>query len=114
AAAGERARDSALLLALGTPRRHLVRAAAAEQAALVGLGSLVGLALGALIVRLIVPLVVLTPTARRPVPGAVLDLPLGTAVLLAAAIAAVPLLSALLGGRRRRDVAQRLRYLEEM
>ncbi|MFE2175101.1 FtsX-like permease family protein [Kitasatospora sp. NPDC059462] len=114
AAAGERARDSALLLALGTPRRRLVRAAAAEQAALVGLGSIVGLALGALIVRLIVPLVVLTPAARRPVPEAVVDLPLGTAVLLAAAIAAVPLLSALLGGRRRRDVAQRLRHLEEM
>ncbi|MER7701394.1 FtsX-like permease family protein [Kitasatospora sp. NPDC097605] len=114
AAAGERARDSALLLALGTPRRRLVRAAAAEQAVLVGLGTVVGLALGALIVRLIVPLVVLTPAARRPVPEAVVDLPLGTAVLLAAAIAAVPLLSALLGGRRRRDVAQRLRHLEEM
>ncbi|MFB6887965.1 FtsX-like permease family protein [Kitasatospora sp. NPDC056327] len=114
AAAGERARDSALLVALGTPRRRLVRTAAAEQALLVGLGSLVGLGLGALIVRLIVPLVVLTPAARRPVPEALVDLPLGTAVLLAAAIAAVPLISALLGGRRRRDVAQRLRYLEEM
>ncbi|MFE7562210.1 FtsX-like permease family protein [Kitasatospora sp. NPDC057500] len=114
AAAGERARDSALLLALGTPRRRLTRTAAAEQALLVGLGSVVGLALGALIVRLIVPLVVLTPAARRPVPEALVDLPLGTAVLLAAAIAAVPLLSALLGGRRRRDLAQRLRHLEEM
>ncbi|MFB7469859.1 FtsX-like permease family protein [Kitasatospora sp. NPDC056184] len=114
AAAAERSRDSALLLALGAPRRRLIRTATAEQAVLVGLGSVVGLALGALIVRLIVPLVVLTPEARRPVPDAVVDLPLGTAVLLAAAIAAVPLLSALLGGRRRRDVAQRLRHLEEM
>ncbi|MFE6870119.1 FtsX-like permease family protein [Kitasatospora sp. NPDC057692] len=114
AAAGERARESALLVALGTPRRRLVRTAAAEQAVLVGLGSLVGLGLGALIVHLIVPLVVLTPEARRPVPEAVVDLPLGTALLLAAAIAAVPLLSTLLGGRRRRDVAQRLRHLEEM
>ncbi|MFC5661645.1 FtsX-like permease family protein [Kitasatospora misakiensis] len=114
AAAGQRSRDSALLLALGTPRRRLVRTAAAEQAVLVGLGSVVGLGLGALIVQLIVPLVVLTPAARRPVPEAIVDLPLGTAVLLAAVIAAVPLLSALLGGRRRRDVAQRLRHLEEM
>ncbi|MEV6977279.1 FtsX-like permease family protein [Kitasatospora sp. NPDC093806] len=114
AAAGERSRDFAVLLALGTPRRRLVRTAAAEQAVLVGLGTLVGLGLGALIVHLIVPLVVLTPTARRPVPEVLVDLPLGTAVLLAAAIAAVPLLSALLGGRRRRDVAQRLRHLEEM
>ncbi len=114
AAAGQRSRDSALLLALGAPRRRLVRTAAAEQAVLVGLGSIVGLGLGALIVHLVVPLVVLTPAARRPVPEALVDLPLGTAVLLAAVIAAVPLLSALLGGRRRRDVAQRLRHLEEM
>ncbi|MFD4910643.1 FtsX-like permease family protein [Kitasatospora purpeofusca] len=113
AAAGQRSRDSALLLALGAPRRRLVRTAAAEQAVLVGLGSVVGLALGALIVHLIVPLVVLTPAARRPVPEALVALPLGTAALLAVAISAVPLLSALLGGRRR-DVAQRLRYLEEM
>ncbi|MED7952011.1 FtsX-like permease family protein [Streptomyces sp. BE303] len=114
AAAGERSREFALLLALGTPRRRLVRTAASEQAVLVGLGSLVGLGLGALIVHLIVPLVVLTPAARRPVPEAVVDLPVGTAVLLAVVIAAVPLLSALLGGRRRRDVAQRLRNMEEM
>ncbi|MFB8237161.1 FtsX-like permease family protein [Kitasatospora purpeofusca] len=114
AAAGQRSRDSALLLALGAPRRRLVRTAAAEQAVLVGLGSVVGLALGALIVHLIVPLVVLTPAARRPVPEALVALPLGTAALLALAISAVPLLSALLGGRRRRDVAQRLRHLEEM
>ncbi|MFB7380620.1 FtsX-like permease family protein [Kitasatospora purpeofusca] len=114
AAAGQRSRDSALLLALGAPRRLLVRTAAAEQAVLVGLGSVVGLALGALIVHLIVPLVVLTPAARRPVPEALVALPLGTAALLAVAISAVPLLSALLGGRRRRDVAQRLRHLEEM
>ncbi|MFB8170432.1 FtsX-like permease family protein [Kitasatospora purpeofusca] len=114
AAAGQRSRDSALLLALGAPRRRLVRTAAAEQAVLVGLGSVVGLALGALIVHLIVPLVVLTPAARRPVPEALVALPLGTAALLAVAISAVPLLSALLGGRRRRDVAQRLRHLEEM
>lgn len=114
AAAGERSREFALLLALGTPRRRLVRTAAAEQAVLVGLGSIVGLGLGALIVHLIVPLVVLTPAARRPVPEVLVDLPVGTAVLLALAIAAVPLLSALLSGRRRRDVAQRLRNLEEM
>ncbi|MEV0191847.1 FtsX-like permease family protein [Kitasatospora purpeofusca] len=114
AAAGQRSRDSALLLALGAPRRRLVRTAAAEQAVLVGLGSVVGLALGALIVHLVVPLVVLTPAARRPVPEALVALPLGTAALLALAISAVPLLSALLGGRRRRDVAQRLRHLEEM
>ncbi|MGW6914162.1 FtsX-like permease family protein [Kitasatospora sp. NPDC054939] len=114
AAAGERARESAVLIALGTPRRRLRRTATAEQGVLVALGTAVGLGLGALMVHLIVPLVVLTPSARRPVPEVLVELPVGGALLLAAAIAAVPLLSAFLTGRRRRDVADRLRYLEEM
>ncbi|MEU7092349.1 ABC transporter permease [Kitasatospora aureofaciens] len=112
--AHERARDSALLLALGAPRKQVSRTVAAEQALLVGLGGAVGLALGALLVHLIVPFVVLTPAARQPVPQAVIDLPLGQALLFAAAIAVAPLLSAFLIGRRRRDVANRLRHVEEM
>ncbi|MGW3076053.1 MULTISPECIES: FtsX-like permease family protein [unclassified Kitasatospora] len=112
--AHERSRDSALLLALGAPRKQVARTAAIENAVLVGLGGIVGLALGALLVRLIVPFVVLTPAARRPVPEAVVELPYGQALLFAAAIAVVPLLSAFLIGRRRRDVAARLRHVEEM
>ncbi|MGW1179476.1 ABC transporter permease, partial [Kitasatospora sp. NPDC002543] len=112
--AHERSRDSALLLALGAPRRQVARTVAAENAVLVGLGGIVGLALGALLVRLIVPFVVLTPAARRPVPEALVELPFGQALLFAAAIAVVPLLSAFLIGRRRRDVAARLRHVEEM
>ncbi|MFJ2778725.1 ABC transporter permease [Kitasatospora sp. NPDC087315] len=114
ASARERSGEFAVLLAIGTPRRWLRRTAAAEQALLVGLGSVVGLGLGALIVQLIVPLVVLTPAARRPVPEVLVDLPFGWAVLLAGAITAVPLLSAFVSGRRRRDVAARLRHVEEM
>ncbi|MFE4360495.1 ABC transporter permease [Kitasatospora sp. NPDC056800] len=112
--AHERSRDSALLLALGAPRKQVTRTVAAENAVLVGLGGIVGLALGALLVRLIVPFVVLTPAARRPVPEALVELPFGQALLFAGAIAVVPLLSAFLIGRRRRDVAARLRHVEEM
>ncbi|WBP90715.1 ABC transporter permease [Kitasatospora cathayae] len=112
--AHERARDSALLLALGAPRKQVSRTVAAEQALLVGLGGTVGLALGALLVHLIVPFVVLTPAARQPMPEALIELPVGQALLLAAAIAVVPLLSGFLIGRRRRDVAGRLRHVEEM
>ncbi|MER7766649.1 FtsX-like permease family protein [Kitasatospora sp. NPDC096140] len=112
--AHERARDSALLLALGAPRKQVTRTVAAEQALLVGLGGVVGLALGALLVHLIVPFVVLTPAARRPRPEALITLPVGQALLFAAAIAVAPLLSAFLIGRRRRDVANRLRHVEEM
>ncbi|KJS53635.1 hypothetical protein VM98_24085 [Streptomyces rubellomurinus subsp. indigoferus] len=117
AAAGsahERSRDSALLFALGAPRRQVARTVAAEQALLVALGGAVGLALGALLVRLIVPYVVLTSAARRPTPEALVELPVGRTLLLTAAIAVVPLLSAFLIGRRRRDVAARLRHVEEM
>ncbi|MFJ3792814.1 FtsX-like permease family protein [Kitasatospora sp. NPDC090091] len=114
ASARERAAEFTVLLALGTPRRWLLRTAVAEQAVLVLLGSLVGLGLGALIVRLIVPLLVLTPAARRPVPEVLVDLPLGWSLLLTAAVAVVPLLSAFLIGRSRRDVAARLRHVEEM
>ncbi|MFJ3219184.1 FtsX-like permease family protein [Kitasatospora sp. NPDC086801] len=114
ASARERSRDSALLLALGARRKQVTRTMAAEQALLVALGGAVGLGLGTLLVHLIVPFVVLTPAARRPTPEALIELPLGQALLLTAAIAVVPLLSAFLIGRRRRDVAARLRHVEEM
>ncbi|WP_371495922.1 ABC transporter permease [Kitasatospora sp. NBC_00374] len=113
AGAAERARESAVLLALGAPRRRLARTAVAEQAVLVGLGTALGLGLGTLIAHLVVPLVVLTPAAGRPVPEVLVDLPAGPTALLAAAIAAGPLLSAFLGGRRHRDLAARLRFVEE-
>ncbi|WP_322869860.1 ABC transporter permease [Streptomyces goshikiensis] len=117
AAARERGREFAILLALGAPRRDLARTAAAESGVLVGLGAGVGLALGAAIVHLVVPLVVLTPAARCPVPEVLVDLPAGETLLLTAAIAAVPLLSAVLGSTRNRNVmntAARLRHVEEM
>ncbi|MFF3006205.1 FtsX-like permease family protein [Kitasatospora sp. NPDC057940] len=114
ASARERSRDSALLLALGARRKQVTRTMAAEQALLVALGGVVGLGLGTLLVHLIVPFVVLTPAATRPTPEALIELPFGQALLLTAAIAVVPLLSAFLMGRRRRDVAARLRHVEEM
>ncbi|MGR4879596.1 FtsX-like permease family protein [Streptomyces sp. LARHCF249] len=118
AAAGrERAREFAVLTALGAPRRGLGRTAAAESGVLVGIGTAVGLGLGAAVVHLVVPLVVLTPAARRPVPEVLVDLPTLETLLMAAAIAAVPLLSAVVGGRRdrtARGAAARLRHLEEM
>ncbi|MFE1320270.1 FtsX-like permease family protein [Kitasatospora phosalacinea] len=113
AAAAERAGEAAVLLALGAPRRLLRRSAAAEQVVLVGLGTGVGLLLGAVLVHLVVPLVVLTPAARPPVPGVLVGLPPGQVLVLAAASAALPLLSSfLLGGSRRTAPAARLRSAE--
>lgn len=60
------------------------------------------------------PLVVLTPAAGRPFPPVRVDMPFWQTVLTVAAIAAVPLLSAALSGPRGRDIAARLRPVEEM
>ncbi|GGR00170.1 FtsX-like permease family protein [Kitasatospora griseola] len=113
ASAAERAGESAVLLALGTPRRLLRRTATAEQVVLVGIGTGTGLLLGAVLVHLVVPLVVLTPAARPPVPEVLVGLPLGQLLALAVGTAALPLLSAFLVGGRRRDVAARLRFVED-
>ncbi|MGW1518482.1 FtsX-like permease family protein [Streptomyces sp. NPDC002287] len=109
-----RGREFSVLLALGSPRRSLARAAAAEGGALILLGTAVGTALGLALVRLMAPLVVLTPAGHRPFPPVRVDLPLWQTLLTAAAIAAVPLLSAAFSGPRGRDIAARLRPVEEM
>lgn len=117
AAARERAREFSVLTALGARRRDLARTATAESCVLVGLGTAVGLGLGVVIVHLVVPLTVLTPAAGRPVPEVLVDLPAVRTLLLAAVIAAVPLLSAVFGGRRnqnRSKPADRLRHVEDI
>ncbi|MGW4650067.1 FtsX-like permease family protein [Kitasatospora sp. NPDC004289] len=113
ASATERAGESAVLLALGTPRRLLTRAVAAEQAVLVLLGTGVGLVLGAALVQLVVPLLVLTPAARQPLPEVLVGLPLWPTLALTAATAGLPLLTAALGGARRGGPAAGLRRPEE-
>ncbi|KJK54956.1 FtsX-like permease family protein [Saccharothrix sp. ST-888] len=112
-AAAERAGEFAVLLALGASRRRLTRAVVAEQGVLVLFGLGVGVGLGAVLAHLVLPLVVLSPAARRPVPEVLVHLPLGQVALLALAIAAGLLVPVLLGGRRNRDLTARLRYVEE-
>lgn len=64
----ERRDEFAVLRALGAPRRQLARLIAAEQGVLVGLALVVGTALGTVLTRAVVPLIVLTSEATRPVP----------------------------------------------
>lgn len=109
-----RGREFSILLALGAPRRSLARAAFAEGGVLITLGTSVGTGLGVALVHLMAPLIVLTPAAHRPFPPVRVDMPFWQTLLTAAAIAAVPLLSAALGGPRGRDIAARLRPAEEM
>ncbi|MFC6598662.1 FtsX-like permease family protein [Kitasatospora paranensis] len=112
--AAERAGEFAVLTALGAPRRALTRTVPAQQAVLGVLGLTTGLALGALLVRLVVPLAVLTPQARRPVPAVVVQLPPGQVAVLAAVVCLALLVPAVLTGRRHAEAAARLRHLEDM
>ncbi|MFI8321017.1 FtsX-like permease family protein [Streptomyces sp. NPDC085529] len=106
----ERSAEFAILRALGAPRRRLARLLAAEQGLLIAVGLLVGLALGALLARVVVPLVVLTGRATRPVPPVLVELPLGEVALLLAGVAVLPLAVVAAIALRRNDPAVSLRH----
>ncbi|MGW5372432.1 FtsX-like permease family protein [Streptomyces sp. NPDC004009] len=101
--------DFAVLRALGAPRRRLARTVAAELAVLVGLALVVGAVLGTVLARGVLPLIVLTGEASRPVPGLLVLLPPGQVALLLAGVSAAPLAVAVVTALRRADPARALR-----
>ncbi|WP_445081991.1 FtsX-like permease family protein [Streptomyces roseicoloratus] len=105
----ERSREFGVLRALGAPRRRLAQLLAAEQGLLVGIGLLVGVALGTVLTRAVVPLIVLTGQAERPVPAVLVELPLAHVSALLAAVAALPLVIVAVIALRRTDPAATLR-----
>jgi hypothetical protein len=105
----ERAAEFAVLRALGAPRRKLARVIAAEQGLLVLVSLAVGVVLGALLTRLVAPLIVLTSQAAQPTPGLLVELPAGRLAQLLAMVLAVPVLVVLATAARRGDPAAALR-----
>ncbi|MEU8622987.1 ABC transporter permease [Streptomyces sp. NPDC048623] len=105
----ERSQEFGVLRALGAPRRQLARLIAAEQGLLIGIGLLVGVALGTVLTRAVVPLVVLTSQADRPVPQVLVELPVGHVALLLAGVAVLPLAVVAAIALRRTDPATTLR-----
>ncbi|WP_307182427.1 FtsX-like permease family protein [Streptomyces canus] len=105
----ERGAEFAVLRALGAPRRRLARAVAVEQGVLVVLALLVGALLGTVLTRAVVPLIVLTDEATRPVPRVLVQLPLPQAAALLAAVALAPILVTAALALRRADPARALR-----
>ncbi|KKD02610.1 FtsX-like permease family protein [Streptomyces sp. WM6386] len=87
----ERDPEFAVLRALGTPRRGLARTIALEQGVLVTLALSVGAVLGTVLARAVIPLVVLTTEATRPVPEVLVEVPVPQVVVLLGAVAVLPL-----------------------
>lgn len=115
ATARRRVGEFAVLQTMGAGSRLLARAVLAEQGFLAGLGTLVGLGVGLGVAATLAPLLILTPTADRPEPPALLSVPwpsvLGTAAaLFLAAMALSGVVAATLG---RRLAVARLRIGDE-
>ncbi|MFE2290108.1 FtsX-like permease family protein [Streptomyces sp. NPDC059452] len=109
----ERSAELGVLRALGAPRRKLARMIAAEQGVLIALALLIGAALGTVLTRAVVPLIVLTGQAERPVPPVLVELPVGQVAVLLAGVAALPLVIVATIALRRGDPAVTLRHQGE-
>ncbi len=105
----ERSAEFAVLRALGASRRRLARVVLVEQGVLVGLALAVGVLLGTVLARAVIPLVMLTAEATRPVPGVLVELPPARVAALLAAVAAAPLLITAVLALRRADPVTSLR-----
>ncbi|WP_415950422.1 FtsX-like permease family protein [Streptomyces sp. KLOTTS4A1] len=106
----ERAAEFSVLRALGTPQRELARLVTAEQGVLIGVSLMAGLALGAVLTRAVLPLIVLTADAGKPVPPVLVELPVGRMALLLVTVAAVPMLVVAAIALRRVDPVVSLRH----
>jgi len=108
----QRRAENALLAALGVGQRSAAAQLFLEKLLLSVPSAALGLVLGTLVARLIVPAVTLTAAAQLPVPPAVTLVDLPQTVALAAFIAVVPALAAALVVVRRPDPAAELRAAE--
>jgi FtsX-like permease family len=108
----QRRAENALLAALGVAQRSAAAQLFLEKLLLSVPAAALGLLLGTLVARLLVPAVTLTPTAQRPVPPPVTMFDLPQTVPLAVLVAVVPALAAALVVFRRPDPAAELRAAE--
>jgi hypothetical protein len=104
--------ESAVLSALGVAKAGQAAQLCLEQLMLAGPAAAAGLLVGAGLAWLVVPAVTLTATAAPPFPPVLVQIPVGWAVLLAAAVAVLPVLAAAASIARRPDPAAELRAAE--
>jgi hypothetical protein len=113
-AAGVRQRraENALLAALGVAPRAAAGQLCLEKLMLSGPAALAGLVLGVVLAELLVPAITLTAAATRPVPPVLIQFGWPQTLLLALAVAVLPVLAAALTLARRPDAAAELRAAE--
>ena len=108
----QRRAENAVLAALGVSQRSAAAQLFLEKLLLSVPAAALGLLLGTVVARLLVPAVTLSPTAQTPVPAPLTMFDLPQAVPLAAAAAVLPALAAALVIFRRPDPAAELRAAE--
>jgi hypothetical protein len=113
-AASARARrgQRALLAALGVPVDAQARLFCLEEILISAPAAAVGLALGVGLAHLLIPAVTLTATGGLPMPPVLVRLPLTWVVLIAVAVAALPVVAAAVSALRQPDPAAELRAAE--
>ena len=113
-AAGVRQRraENALLAALGVPPRSAAGQLCLEKLMLSLPAAVAGLLLGVVLAELLVPAITLTSSATTPVPPVLIEFAWAQTLLLALAIAVLPVLAAALTVARRPDAAAALRAAE--
>jgi ABC-type lipoprotein release transport system permease subunit len=114
ASARERRSQHALLAALGVPAAAQARLFCVEEALISIPATAVGLAIGLVLARVMVPALTLTATGAVPVPPVLFALPLGWVLPLAAGLAVVPVVAAAVAALRQPDSAAELRAAEAM
>lgn len=105
----DRTTEFAVLRALGAPHRRIVRALAIEQFTAAGVAALLGAALGVLLTRAVVPLIVVTARAAPPVPELVVQLPPLPTAYLVGAVLTIPAVAVGALALRRHDPVAALR-----
>jgi hypothetical protein len=108
----QRRAENALLAALGVSQRSAAAQLFLEKLLLSVPAAALGLLLGMVVARLLVPAVTLSPTAQTPVPSPITMFDLPQTVPLAVAVAVLPALAAALVVFRRPDPAAELRAAE--
>ncbi len=114
ASARERRTQHALLGALGVPAAAQARLFCVEEALISIPAAGVGLVIGLVLARIMVPALTVTATGAAPVPSVLLELPLGWLLPLAAGLALVPVMAAAVTALRQPDPAAELRAAEAM